>query len=324
VSPTTVSHALNGLGRVDPRTRERVRAVAAELGYRPSLRAQRLRRGESRTIGLLSSMPYAVAGGPSRLGFYMEVAAAAAETALGRGFALVLVPPVESGAPLDSLDIDGAIVVEPVAGDPVTQRLRERGVMVVTIGRQPGADVPHVDLHGAAVGELLLGHLYQQGARRIALVVGEAERHSYLDVRGAYQRFVAERGMPAVVLSAPEVGGEDAGYACCRELLARHPEVDGICATVDAFAVGVLRALAEAGRGVPDEVLVVTRYDGVRSRTSEPPLTSVDLHLGEVAALAVELLLEHLAGESARMVVSGPRPELVIRRSSVRGVVLTP
>lgn len=93
VSRTTVSHALNGLGKVDPRTRERIKRVATELGYRPNLRAQRLRRGQAKAIALASTMPFAVAAGPSRLGFYMEIAAAAAESALLHGYALVLVPP---------------------------------------------------------------------------------------------------------------------------------------------------------------------------------------------------------------------------------------
>lgn len=318
VSRTTVSHALNGLGRVDPRTRERVRAAARELGYRPSLRAQRLRRGESRTIGLVSSMPAAVAGGPSRLGFYMEVAAAAAETALGQGFALVLVPPLEAGVPVESLDIDGAIAVEPERADAVTELLLERGIPVVTVGRQPGVELPHVDLHGLAVGELLLDHLYQRGARRIALLVGQAQRHSYLDVRAAYETFVGERGLPSMVMTAPEDGGEDAGYASCVKLLERHPGVDAVCATVDAFAVGVVRALVEAGRRVPADVLVATRYDGLRARTCDPPLTAVDLHLDRVAAEAVSLLLERLAGDTARAVVSGPDPVLVARASSLR------
>lgn len=64
VSRTTVSHALNGLGKVDPRTRERVKRIALELGYRPNLRAQRLRTGQAKAIALVSSMPFAVAGGP--------------------------------------------------------------------------------------------------------------------------------------------------------------------------------------------------------------------------------------------------------------------
>ncbi|MFC6673731.1 LacI family DNA-binding transcriptional regulator [Marinobacterium aestuariivivens] len=64
VSRTTVSHALNDRGQVDPKTRARVKQIARDLGYRPNLRAQRLRTGKANSIALVSSMPFAVAGGP--------------------------------------------------------------------------------------------------------------------------------------------------------------------------------------------------------------------------------------------------------------------
>src|SRR5476649_412004 len=82
VSITTVSHALNGRGFVDPLTREAVKRVALRLGYRPNRHAQQLRGGSTHVIALISSMPFAVAGGPSRLGFMMEIAAVAASVAL--------------------------------------------------------------------------------------------------------------------------------------------------------------------------------------------------------------------------------------------------
>jgi len=317
VSPTTVSHSFSGRGYVDARTRERVIAAAQELGYRPNLRAQRLRGGAAQTIGLVSSMPVAVAGGPSRLGFFMEVAAASAETALTHGFAMVLVPPLETRPSLDQFDIDGAIVVEPEQDDAATAQLRARGVPVVSIGRQPGSDVPFVDAQASATGQLLLDHLYGQGARAIALLIGAGRRHSYLDMSAAYDAFVAEHGLGAVVAKVDEHEGEEGGHAATQDLLKEHPELDAICAPVDAFAVGAVRALAEAGRRIPEDVRVVTRYNGLRARTCEPPLTSVDLHLDRLAALAVELLLEHLRGDTTRRVATGPPPVLVPRESSV-------
>ncbi|MFE2052751.1 LacI family DNA-binding transcriptional regulator [Streptomyces sp. NPDC059459] len=252
VSRTTVSHALNGLGRVDPRTRERVRRAAAEPGYRPNLRAQRLRRGQAKAIALASSMPFAAAGGPSRLGFSMEVAAAAAESALSHGFALVLVPPVQSGSALYSVDIDGAIVV--ALGRPMA----------------PDEDAPYVDLRGGRVAELLLRHLHGQGAVRPALMVGSGSRHSSVDALAAYERLAEEYGWAPLVVKVPEAGGEQAGYETCAALLAEHPGIDAVCAPVDAFAVGAVRAIRESGRAVPDDVMVVTRYDGLRARTCEP------------------------------------------------------
>ncbi|NBE55170.1 LacI family DNA-binding transcriptional regulator [Streptomyces boluensis] len=321
VSRTTVSHSLNGLGKVDPRTRERIKKVAAELGYRPNLRAQRLRRGQAKAIALASSMPFAVAGGPSRLGFYMEVAAAAAESALLHDYALVLVPPVQSGSALYSVDIDGAIVVEPDAQDAAVAQLRERGLPYVALGRPvaPDDDAPYVDLRGGQVADVLLAHLHAQGSEHPALIVGSGARHSTVDALAAYERSAAAHGWQPIVRRVPESGGEQAGYEQCAALLAEHPEVDAVCALVDAFAVGAVKAIRDSGRSVPDDVMVVTRYDGLRARTCEPPLTAVDLHLDQVAAAAVDLLLARLRGDTdTTSTAMAPEPQLIIRASSVR------
>ncbi|MFF5471215.1 substrate-binding domain-containing protein [Streptomyces achromogenes] len=321
VSRTTVSHALNGLGKVDPRTRERIRQVAADLGYRPNLRAQRLRRGQAKVIALASSMPFAVAGGPSRLGFYMEVAAAAAERALLHDYALVLVPPVQSGSALYSVDIDGAIVVEPDVEDAAAAQLRERGLPYVALGRPvaPEEDTPYVDLRGRLVAELLLRHLHAQGAVRPALIVGAGSRHSSVDAVVAYERLAEEYGWTPIVARVAESGGEQAGYERCADLLREHPGIDAVCALVDAFAVGAVRAIRDGGRSVPDDVMVVTRYDGLRARTCEPPLTAVDLHLDRAASDAVEMLLGRLRGDtSVPSVAVSPEPRVIVRASSLR------
>lgn len=321
VSRTTVSHALNGLGKVDPRTRARIKEVAAELGYRPNLRAQRLRRGQAKAIALASSMPFAVAGGPSRLGFYMEIAAAAAESALLHDYALVLVPPVQSGSGLHSVDIDGAIVVEPDVNDAAAADLNERGLPYVALGRpvSPNEGVPYVDLRGGLVTELLLAHLYEQGARRPALLIGSGSRHSSVDARAAYERLAGEYGWAPIVATAPETGGEQAGYERCAALLSEHPGIDAVCALVDAFAVGAVGAIRDSGRTVPDDIMVVTRYDGLRARTCEPPLTAVDLHLDRAASDAVELLLGRLRGDvTTGVVATSPEPRLIARTSSLR------
>ncbi|MFZ1431055.1 MAG: LacI family DNA-binding transcriptional regulator, partial [Geminicoccaceae bacterium] len=244
VSPATVSQAFNGRRQVDPVTRERIQAVALELGYRPNPTAQRLRTGRSGMIALLSSMPFAVAAGPSRLGFLMEIAAVAAGAALSNGLALILVPPVEHGQlALDALAIDGAILVEPATDDPGLALLRARGLPFVTVGKVAGAeDIPFVDLHSTWTTNLLLQHLWAQGARQIALMIGRQARNSYLEAETAYADFAADCHMRRRVLRIDETGGETAGRAACRRLLAEAPEIDGICATVDAFAVGALQA----------------------------------------------------------------------------------
>ncbi len=318
VSPTTVSHALNGRGQVDPRTRERVIEVARRLGYRPHLGAQRLRTGAVRQIALVSSMPFSIAGGPSRLGFFMEVASSAAETALTSGHALVLVPPLEALPALEDLDIGGAVVVEPQQDDEVTRRLADRGVPVVSIGEQPGAGdrVPFVQLHAAHCARLLLEHLREAGAADIALVAGAQPRESSLAARREYEAFARRSGTARRVVLVDEAEGEDGAYRQVTELLERAPGVDGVCAMVDTFATGVVRAVRESGRAVPADVRIATRYDGIRARTCEPPLTAVDLHLQETAAAAVALLLRVMSGAAVPRSVDVPLPTLVPRASS--------
>ncbi|WP_233575843.1 LacI family DNA-binding transcriptional regulator [Noviherbaspirillum saxi] len=319
VSLTTVSHALNDRGYVDPDTRAKVKRVAKELGYRPNLRAQRLRTGKANSIALLSSMPFAVAGGSSRLGFMMEIAAIAAEAALQQGQALILVPHLEGSRQLlNELDVDGALVVEPIARDPQILRLQERGITVVSIGALADKDllIPHVDLQSGLAGQLLLDHLFSQGARRIALLIGSEQRHSYIEMERVYSSFVREHGLRGLVIKADETGGEEAGRVACRQLFTDEPGIDALCVPVDAFATGAIKALTELGRKVPDDVMVVTRYDGLRARNSKPPLTAVNLHLEHVSSLAVDLLFQHICGDTRCNAVLGPAPTLQIRESS--------
>lgn len=227
VSRTTVSHALNGRGQVDPATRLKVEEAARSLGYRPNRHAQRLRTGGASMIALMSSMPFTVSGGPSRLGFFMEVAAVAASSALERGLVMALVPPHRPGqTSLNLLDIDGALVIEPQAGDPRLAELLQQGLPVVSIGR-PGGDnvnVPYVDLLSGPATQMLLTHMLAAGARQIGLVVGASERTSYGQAEQAYAAMAAGHGMQPVVLRMDEAEGEDGGHAAAQQLLGEHPE----------------------------------------------------------------------------------------------------
>ena len=320
VSVTTVSHALNGRGQVDPATRQKVEEVARELGYTPNRHAQKLRGGGSNMIALMSSMPFAVAGGPSRLGFLMEVASVAAASALERGMAMVLVPPLETGQrSLDFLDIDGALLIEPSADDKLLKELVARGLPVVSIGK-PGGDafgqVPYVDLLSGQTVQMLLEHMQVQGARQIAMVLGAAERNSYAQAELAYQAMVEANGMEHISLRVDESRGEAGGRDAARMLLAAHPQIDALLVLVDVFAVGVAQYLQQTGLRVPQDIMLATRYDGIRARTSEPPLTAVNLHLDQVARLAIDLLFERMRRGSHRLVAPSPMPELVVRTST--------
>jgi DNA-binding LacI/PurR family transcriptional regulator len=323
VSPATVSNTLNNRPIVDEITRGKVQAAVQKLGYTPNLRARRLRTGRADTIGIFSSMAFSVAGGRARLGFMMEIAATAASRALEKGIALILIPPHNSGhSPFQDLHIDGALVVEPLEGEPAIALLRSRGVPVVSIGRQPGKQgVPFVDLQPYESAQTLIHHLYQQSSARIGLVVGAQPRSSHLETEKAYRDFARSHGAKAVVRRVDEAGGPDASYEATTAMLSQHPEIDALLVSVDAFAVGARRAAADLGVDVPDRLKLVTRYDGNLARECNPPLTALNLHLDEIAALAVDLLFEQISSSrNARTSVAGPAATLVPRQSSAATV----
>lgn len=320
ISLATASNALNNRRYVDQATKERVVREAARLGYVPNPRARNLRTGGAHGIALISPMPFAIAGGPSRLGFLMEIASVAATFTIEQGMVLLLVPPVDSvRLNLDHLEIDGALLVEPSAEDPTTAHFAQRGVPVVCIGRQPGADIPCVDLQSHATAALLLRHLHEQGARHIALLIGAQARTSHIEAEQAYLELARSQTRPPMICRIDEQGGEAAAQAAVRHLLAERPELDGICAPVDVFAVGAVRALHELGRSIPGDVKLATRYDGILARSCDPPLTAVDLHLPIVAQTACTLLLARLRGETVPVHTALPPPELIPRRSSLAG-----
>lgn len=316
VSVTTVSHAFSGRRHVEPETRKRIEALAQEIGYRPNHRAQRLRTGRAGSIALVSSMPFAVAAGPSRLGFLMEIAAAAAVTAFSRGISLCLVPPLGPRDSLEALEVDGAIVVEPERDDPVLDFFSDRGVNVVCIGRAPGRDdLPFVDLQSGATACLLLDHLFSGGGR-VGLITGQQRRNSYIEMEAAYAERIARAGASPIAIRVDERGGEQAAAEAAERLLRAEPSIAALCVPVDAFATGVLGAARALGRRVPEDLRLATRYDGMRARLATPALTAVDLHLDQVAAKAVDLLLSRLGQTITEQTVVSP-PSLVLRTSSM-------
>lgn len=315
VSPTTVSHAFSGRRHVDPETRERILGIAREMNYHPSSVARGLRSGRTGTIALVSSMPFAIAAGPSRLGFLMEIAASAAVSALTRDIALCLIPPHPGADGRGEIAVDGVVLVEPRRDDPLVAHFESRRIPVVSIGTVPGrADIPAVDLRSRETAALLLDHLRERGSRRIATIIGAGSRPSQTETADAYRAFADVTGSGAMLVELAEDGGEELAYRRSLTLLRQNPEIDGLLVSIDAFASGAVRAAHELGRAIPGDLRIATRYDGLRAKLSEPPLTAVDLHLPDVADAAVELLLRRIAGEGGH--VTAALPTLVPRASS--------
>jgi DNA-binding LacI/PurR family transcriptional regulator len=321
VSLTTVSHALNGKGRVDPGTRQRVLEAAKRIGYRANRTAQSLRSGRTGILALVLPMIGTDAHRNEALGldFYIRLAGAAAAAAAASDHALLLPPPLRQTADLRDLPVDGGIVVDPAANDPSLALFDGLDLPVVTVERdpaRPGTDW-FVASDNAANTRMVLDHLAANGARRIALLAPQTTAAWVSETRETYAAWIAEHDRDAVVVSVPHERLEGSAYASTAELLARPDRPDAIYAVSEPYATGALRAARERRLRVPDDLLLVAGVDSHEASTGHPPITALDLHPDEQARIAIELLIARVNGEDAELPQTVPGT-LCVRSSSLR------
>jgi len=319
VSVTTVSHALNGKGRVDPATRARVAQTVHRLGYRANRHAQGLRSGRSGALALLLPV-----GADARLDealsldFYMRLASAAAATAFPQEQSLMLLPPTIVEAGLRGFPVDGGIVVDPSPRDSRVTLLEELGIPVVTIERDHGRpdDPWYVASETDANTRQMLDHLSACGARRIALLVPKADWGWAAETLSAYESWIREQGALRLIVPVAMQPGEESAFAATCRLLDGPRPPDAVFAVAARFVRGVLRAAKARHVRVPGELLIAAGVDSVQAREGDPPVTALDLHPEQQAEAAVEMLLARVNGGQ----VEAPRrvPATLRLRASTR------
>lgn len=289
VSHQTVSRVLNGHPNVREQTRNRVRAAIAELGYRPNRAAKALVTGRSQLLGVVaqSSTLY----GPASLLAAFEEAAGEAGFAVSVGRVNNLDRESISAAVERHLDqrVAGIVVIAPVRSANEALDHLPAGVPLVTIDGdpcRPGALVT-VDQEAGAIEATQL--LLEAGHQTVWHVSGPPE---WFDSAGRvegwrYALRTAGAEIPPVV---PADWTAAAGYRA-GQMLARMPEVTAIFAANDHLALGVLRAMSERGRRVPEDVSVVGFDDVPEAGYFIPPLTTVRPDFAAVARESLALLL---------------------------------
>lgn len=303
VSPSTVSDALNGKGRVDARTRTRISRVAARLGYQANRHARSLRSGRAMTLALVLPRAAEKPRDETMLGidYYMELAATAARSAFERDHAVLLVPPLSTPDDLRRFAVDGGIVVDPRANDPMVDLFEELMLPWVVVDRDVGrpGDQWCVAADNYRNTMLVLDHLRAGGARRIALLTAPDEWSWFRESRRAYEEWTAAHGQEPIVAEATLKSLESSAAAKAGALLDGPDRPDAVFAPPDRFAVGALRAARERGLEVPRDLRIAAGVDSHLLVTSEPPLTALDLCPADVGDAAVELLIARIRGEAA-------------------------
>ena len=316
VSKSTVSRVLSGDPTLSVRgeTRERVRALAQQLGYRPHPVARALAGPATGALALL--VPEL--SNPA----YVEIIRGAYRRARERGYVLLCAEDFEDQEAdeaftelVDGGRIDGLLVASARPEHRLIAALERHWVPHVFVNRSvPGAPA-NVTLDVARASRLAFTHLTGLGHAAIGHLAGPADVQSAQLREAALLAAAAEAGRPEPpVARGPftPAGGETAG----AELLRAHPGLTAVYTSSLAQAIGLLHAARAAGRSVPDDLSVIA-YDEVPiARYLDPPVTTIAMPLHELGAEAVEILADLLAGRPARSAVLGSDPVLNERAST--------
>lgn len=313
VSHQTVSRVLNDSPSVSPRTRALVLAAVQQLGYRPNTAARALVTGRSRTLGVLS-MSGTLFGPASTLS---GVQAAAREALYG--VAVVDLPSTSPKALRQSTGlllrhgVDGIIAIAPLHSRADELREAARGVPLVAVEGQPEGDIAVVCVDQVAVGRLATQHLLDAGHETVWHVTGRPDFHEAEGRLAGWRAALLDAG----AVPPPPLPGDwspRAGYEA-GQVLARMPEVTAVFAGNDQMALGLLRALWEQGRRVPEDISLVGVDDIPEAAFFLPPLTTVRQDFAEVGRRSLSAVLQQIeSGEPSRgrAVLA---PELVVRQS---------
>lgn len=310
VSITTVSHALNGKGSVAEQTRQRVREAAAQLHYTADVIARGLRGNRLGVLGLvIRPLDTLDTYQPEGVDYFMRFAGAAALEALDHGLALMLVrDPSSSQAPDVALAVDGYIISDPVAADPVIDLLQRTGIPLVTVGRDidrpdfddvisPGTDEDTIDV---------LNHLAENGANTIALVLGTDNNAWNAVTESVAIDWAQRRGVDVTLHHIGEQLGREGGATMADTLMERGASglPDAVFCLTGRHAAGLQQRLQELGVRVPEQIIIAAGSDSEQTRASNPPITSVDLSPESTARAAVQLLTDILTGTHREPVVT--------------------
>ena len=319
VSVASASRAINGHSNVADSTRRKVLLAAKRLNYVPHSGARSLTTRRSNTIGVVL---------PDLFGeFFSEIMRGIDSASHSRGLQLLLAnmhgSSVETTAAIRTMRgrVDGLLVMWPSVDSELLYENLPRGLPTVVMNgplASPGHASIAIDNFTGA--KAMVEHLVERGFRRIAHISGpqgnsDAEER-FRGFRAAARKLLGDHD--PIVFQGDF--NEESGRAAGQAIAADRRAIDAVFAGNDAMAVGCQIALQEAGLTVPDDIAVAGFDDIPIARYVSPALTTMRVHIAELGARALELLVERLdqAGERGPLAALTLTPELVVRPSTGR------
>jgi len=319
VNKSTVSRALSDSGKIASKTREKILKVANELGYIPNETAKVLAGKRSKTIGII--LP------ELDCNYYAGLVGAVESKLKDQGYSLII---GQTGFKHENefhylelfvrKNLDGILISvhdRIKFGKEIVKARKILKIPVVIIEYFidiPDFDVIEIDnMYGI---DIAIDHLYKLGHRRIGFI------SEYLSMGTRYPAYVEAMKKRNLTINEKFVKYgyerlELGGYLRMKELLGEKEIPTAVFVSYDTMAQGALKAIAEAGMRVPEDISVIG-FDNIReSAYFSTPLTTIALPVLEMSEKAVDTLLRKIENDNVSTVQHlSLKPELVIREST--------
>jgi len=315
VSAATVSRALNDSPLISLETRQRIHAVAQELGYSKNAVASGLSQGKLSVIGLIIS--------DITNPFNAEVVRGVEDVAQRHGYGVILCNAGENYEKeafyadlLSQHRVAGVIVTSAMMQDPVVAQLHQKLPVLLLSRIVKDADISYVACDDVAGGKMATEHLIELGHKRIGFVGGPRDTASCWSRFLGYRQALKDHKLP--YRKAWVYFGSfkrRSGYRLAHHILHLQDRPSALFAVSDFIAFGILEAAYEAGFNVPDDLAVVGYDDVPLGDFPKIRLTTVSQSIRAMGKMAAEALFKVINDPKLAPIQRITSPELIVRGS---------
>ena len=322
LSITQVSRALDGYDDVAEETRQLVIKTAQEMGYVPNQAARQLRRKKADAVG------YVLPANSPRFTdpFFSEFIAGLGDETACHPYDLVIsiAPPGEESEKrlyrnwVQGRKVDGFILTHLHQHDWRVNYLVQHNVPFTALETTlDGFDFARVEVNRQGGMVELISHLVERGFQRIAYLGGIPELMIHENLLDGYRQGLA---MNNIIFDANLIETGDltstGGYNATKRMLSIPDPPNAIVCINDETAFGVLHAVHELDLEIGRD-FAVAGFDGVQaSRYTEPPLTTLDIPVYDLARQLVKMLVAEIVGQPLPERLVTLQPKLLIREST--------
>lgn len=321
VSTATVSRYLNNSPLIAKKSAEKVQRSMEALNYQPSFVARSLANHSTSTIAFIIDSTNTETYGNDyflRIQYGMEAALAK------QGYYLLIISVSNDKTGEHNLRklvmegrVEGIILPMALAKKSILAMLREAELPFVVIGKSQNRDYNWIDLDNEMGGRLATQKLLKSGSKRVAFISSSLEKSFVCERLAGYRAALEQSGLTyeekLVLLGS--LSAED-GAMAVQNILSEQLNVDGIVCTDNAVAFGVVRALQEANRSVPQQIQVITFDNTPISELSTPKLSAVDIDVFQLGRQAANILLSSIEDASNSVQNSLIQVSIVSREST--------